>query len=177
MPPNTAADQTRVAFEAKCWERRQLGHSQRRIAEQLGVSQAAVSRALRRVERRELARLSATVECEKVHQTYVLDHIVCEAMRGFERSKGARRRASTRSGGRGGAVETTEVFERDGDPAFLVVAMQAMADVRQIWGLNAAPGVGTRTTYAQVVANVKANAARFDDARAALPPPDGATDA
>ena len=180
MPPNSARDQTAIAIEAAAWDLRTQGHSQRRIAERLGVGQATVHRALRRVERRELARMSDRVEREKVRQTLILEYVIDEAFQAFERSKQPRRRASSRTGRTGGPgggkVESSDVVHRDGDPVWLDRVMEALAQIRAVWGLNSTPGAAG-VSYAQVVANVKANAARFDDARAALPPPDGATDA
>ena len=61
-----------------------LGWSQHQIAADLGVTQAAVSKILNRVERRALRELTATVERHKVRHTLRLDHIYAEAMRAWE---------------------------------------------------------------------------------------------
>ena len=58
-----------------------LGWSQQQIAADLGVTQAAVSKILNRVERRVLRELTATVERHKARQTLRLEHIFAEAMR------------------------------------------------------------------------------------------------
>ena len=64
-----------------------LGWSQHLIAADLGVTQAAVSKLLARVEQRLLRELKDTVERQKARQSYRLEHQYAQAMRAWEASK------------------------------------------------------------------------------------------
>jgi predicted transcriptional regulator len=57
-----------------------LGWSQHQIAADLGVSQAAVSKILRRAEERLLRDLRAVAERQKVRHTLRLEHLFAQAM-------------------------------------------------------------------------------------------------
>ena len=87
-----------------------LGWSQQQIAADLGVTQAAVSKILNRVERRALRELTATVERHKVRQTLRLDHRShAEAMRAWDfqsKADTTRRRQRKSEGGPGGPGAT-----------------------------------------------------------------------
>jgi hypothetical protein len=136
--------------EGKAWDLRCRGWSQWRIAAQIGVCQQAVSKILARVEARELKRLSESVERLKVEQTGQLGHVIEESVDAWHRSKQPRKRATSRTGGGsddedggGGSdtVKTLDVIERDGDPAFLYAAMNAMDRIRSLWGLDVSPAL------------------------------------
>ena len=58
-----------------------LGWSQPQIAADLGISQAAVSKLLKRIEVRLLRELAETVQRQKARQTLRLEHLFAEAMR------------------------------------------------------------------------------------------------
>jgi predicted transcriptional regulator len=142
--------------ETRAWELRSRGLPQHLIAEQIGVSQQAVSKILARIESRELKRLSGNVERLKLEQTCQLDHVITESIEAWHRSKKPKHRAIKRtvSGGRGrggedddqadedgSGTETTEAIERDGDAAYLYAAMNAMDRKRSLWGLDVAPAL------------------------------------
>jgi predicted transcriptional regulator len=119
----------------RCW-------SQQQIAADLGISQAAVSKILRRVEGRMLREISATVERQKARQTVRLEHLFAEAMRAWEDSKAdsTRRRQRKSDGGSGGAGATVAelvVENQHGDPRYLDQARNTLADQRKLWGLDA----------------------------------------
>lgn len=139
--------QVQRAREARAWRLRSRGWSQYRIADELRMSQGGVSRLLQRIERRELKRMSRSVESIKVTQNAQLEHIVGESLDAWDRSKTPRKRAARKTAGSGdgdgdgATVETSEVVERDGDCSYLYAAMNAMGAQRSLWGLDVAPAL------------------------------------
>jgi len=132
--------------ETHAWAMRARGFSQVRIARELGLTQSGVSRLLRRVESRELRRMSKSIERIKAVQNAAFEAIIEESLEAWQRSKTPRKRAArkTSGDGQGGAddaVETTEVVERDGDCSYLYAAMNAMGGQRSLWGLDVAPAL------------------------------------
>src|SRR5215470_3099423 len=128
-----------------------LGWTQHQIAEDLGVSQAAVSKLLKRVETRVLHELTSVIERQKARQTLRLEHLFAEAMRAWETSKAdsTRRRQRKTEGGsaRAGATVAEIVVENQhGDPRYLDEARKAMADQRKLWGLDAPQKVDLRAS-------------------------------
>lgn len=121
------------------------GWTQQEIAADLHVSQAAVSKIVRRADERALQDLSATVQRQKVRQTQRLERVIREATRAWEQSKGdaTRRRQRKRErdghGEPGGAETVAEVVvdTRHGDPRYLDAIRKALADLRKVWGLDA----------------------------------------
>jgi hypothetical protein len=111
-----------------------------------------VSRLLSKAAKIALARLTEDVQRHKALQHERLDHIISEAMQGWERSKkdkrsGVKRTDSLPPEERSGAGElvkageqvTQTAEEQVGDPTFLQEAREALADQRRIWGLDAQP--------------------------------------
>lgn len=127
------------------------GWSQHQIAADLGITQAAVSKLLARVERRLLQELADTVERQKVRQSARLEYLFGEAMRAWTDSKAdrTRRRQRKTQAGSGGAEATVAEIVTDthhGDPRFLDEARKALADHRKIWGLDAPQKVDLRAS-------------------------------
>jgi predicted transcriptional regulator len=119
-----------------------LGWSQHHIAADLGISQAAVSKLLKRIETRVLRELAETIERHKARQTLRLEHQYAEAMRAWDASKAdttrrRQRKTHGRSGGSDATIAEVTVENRHGDPRYLEVARKALADVRKVWGLDA----------------------------------------
>ena len=119
-----------------------LGWSQHQIAADLGVSQAAVSKILARVELRVLQEMTIIVERQKARHTLRLEHLFAEAIQAWEHSKTdttRRRQRKTQSGhGDAGATVAEIVTENQhGDPRYLDEARKALADHRKLWGLDA----------------------------------------
>lgn len=128
-----------------------LGWSQHRIAADLGVSQAAVSKILRRLEERLLEELRAVVERQKVRHTLRLEHLYAEAMRAWSDSKTdttRKRQRKTHSGGEGAGSTVAEIVSENqhGDPRYLEEARKALADHRKLWGLDAPQKVDVRAS-------------------------------
>jgi predicted transcriptional regulator len=128
--------------ELRALELSNLGWSQHRIAADLGISQAAVSKLLKRAETRQLRELADTLERQKARQTARLEHQYTEATHAWERSKGdaTRKRQRKTQDGHGGADATVAeivVENQHGDPRYLEAARKALADIRKLWGLEA----------------------------------------
>jgi predicted transcriptional regulator len=137
--------------ELRVMELSVLGWSQHQIAGDLGISQAAVSKILKRIELRVLRELADTVERQKARQSLRLEHLFAESMRSWQDSKAdsTRRRQRKTDGGRsgGGATVAEIVVENQhGDPRYLEEARKALADHRKIWGLDAPQKVDIRAT-------------------------------
>lgn len=109
----------RAEKQATAWALRQKVWSEARIAAHLGVDQSTVSRWLSSIHRRVLRDLDELARTELVTLLGQLSHIADEAMQAWERSKAPKKRARKGQDGKGDGSTTTEVIERDGDPAFL----------------------------------------------------------
>jgi transposase len=128
--------------ELRAMELAVLGWSQPQIAADLGISQAAVSKLLKRIETRVIRELAETVERQKARQALRLEHQYAEAMRAWEDSKAdttrkRQRKTQSGSGGTDATVAEVVVENQHGDPRYLEVARKALADVRKVWGLEA----------------------------------------
>jgi hypothetical protein len=131
---------------ARAWELRLLGHSQQRIAAELGVSQQLVSRLLQKIEQRLFAEFRDRAEAEKALQTARLESIFAQAMAAWARSCEDAEKVTTVSGRSkvfedGAAVtlpdlRTVSRQGQTGNPALLAQAMKALSDIRDLWGLN-----------------------------------------
>ena len=134
--------------DARAMELATLGWSQQRIAADLGVSQAAVSKILKRVDERLLQDLRSTLERQKVRHTVRLEHLFTESIRAWDNSKAdttRRRQRKTDGTGTGQTVAELVVENRHGDPRYLNEARKAMADLRKLWGLDAPQQVDLQT--------------------------------
>jgi predicted transcriptional regulator len=137
--------------ELRALELATLGWSQHQIAADLGISQAAVSKSLKRIELRVLRDLTETVERQKARQTLRLEHLFAEAMAAWEQSKTdstrrRQRKTQAGTGGTGATVAEIVTENQHGDPRYLDEARKALADHRKIWGLDAPQKVDVRAT-------------------------------
>ncbi len=137
--------------ERRAMELATVGWSQHQIAADLGISQAAISRILARIETRILRELAETVERQKARHTVRLEHLYAEAIRAWDQSKAdtTRRRQRKTQGGAGGAGATVAeivVENQHGDPRYLNEARKALADLRKLWGLDAPQQLDVRAT-------------------------------
>jgi predicted transcriptional regulator len=136
--------------ELRAIELSTLGWSQPQIAQDLGVSQAAVSKILKRVEIRLLRDWAETVDRHKAKQTLRLEHLFAEAIRAWHDSKAdstRRRQRKTESGEGGTSIAELVVENQHGDPRYLDEARKALADHRKLWGLDAPQQVDLRASH------------------------------
>jgi hypothetical protein len=117
------------------------GWRQHEIATELAVSQAAVSKILRRVEERHLRELAGLVGRQKARQALRLEHIYAQVMHAWEDSKAdvTRRRQRQTQPASGGGQHVAELVSenRHGDPRYLAEARGALRDLRTLFGLDA----------------------------------------
>ncbi len=143
---------TRIrARELRVLECSVQGWSQRRIAAEEGISQAAVSKILSRAEGRMLRELTAVVAQQKARQMLRLEHLYRESMQAWEESKGdatrrVQRKTQPGAGGAGATVAELVVETQHGDPRFLDLGRKVLADVRTLWGLDAPQKLDVRAT-------------------------------
>jgi hypothetical protein len=130
--------------ELRAWELACEGYPNTTIArlleaEGMGkVSDVAVGKMLRRVDRRALAEMQVRVLTEKARQTGCLEWIFQEAAAAWRRSKEQQKEITINNGPDGWEI-TVHFKDSVGDPAFLARMMQALKGIRDIWGVNAAP--------------------------------------
>lgn len=148
--------------ERDAWKFRQLGWSQRRIAEELGISQPAVCQALARISAKYTKSTMKNVAAVKGEQIVMLEEIRDDAMQAWRRSQldyqemTVRRQRVTDENAENIDADTLEDWplpEDDdsnkrleittivtrgqvGDPRFLKIAMEASAEIRKITGID-----------------------------------------
>ena len=76
-----------VTRRVRAWDRSIQGASQRAIAAELGVSQPAVSKMLRRTAAEILADLTEQAEVHHARHVQRVEHVVAESLAAWERSK------------------------------------------------------------------------------------------
>ena len=114
--------------ERRAWELRVQGWTQERIALELNLSQSGVSRVLRRAEKRALAQTDKDVRLAKMRILGQLDHLLGEALAGWEKSKNClTRKTIIRETDRGTVTDRVEITPNIGDPRFLKVALDAVS--------------------------------------------------
>jgi hypothetical protein len=148
--------------EVDAWALRCAGTEQAAIAEQLGVTQQAVSLILKRVSARAMKQLDADVLSARAVHTARLERIFAEAMHAWDESKKPRQKSRSRKtivpaagpdlaemhvgqqiiGGLPTAAvlreETVkEASKSDGDVGYLQAALHADAEQRKLHGINA----------------------------------------
>ncbi len=122
--------------EMRAWELRQQMWTQKRIADELGICHQAVSKILKRIDERFLAKADELIAEQKAAQTEQLRYIADEALQAWERSKRNAETVTTKETDNGTEV-TTRVQGQYGDPRLLDQARGALADIRTLWGLDA----------------------------------------
>ena len=136
--------------ELRAMELRAVGWSQPQIAADLGITQAAVCKLLKRVETRLLRDLAETLGRQKARQALRLEHLYGEAMRAWTESKAdsTRRRQRKTQGGDGADATVAEIVveNQHGDPRYLDEARKALADTRKLLGLDAPQKVDLRAS-------------------------------
>ena len=118
------------------------GSTQREIAEELGVSQPAVSKILSRLEERYAREVVANLDRHRAKQTLRLEHQYAESMRAWTESKQdstvrRQRKGQNAAGHAGPSVAELVVENQHGDPRYLEQARKALNDIRKVWGIDA----------------------------------------
>jgi hypothetical protein len=128
------------------------GRSQHQIAASLGITQPAVSKIARRIEERLLSDFAYKVERQRARQTLQLQHIYAESMDAWQASKQdavrRRQRKTDPAGGAGTTMAEVVAELQHGDPRYLEIARKALADLRDVWGVDATDRIEMVTPYA-----------------------------
>jgi predicted transcriptional regulator len=143
-----------LARRARAWELAVGGRTQREIAAELGVSQTAVSKMLRRAGTHAWQQLVTHTREQVARECSQLDHVCRESFDAWEKSKVDQTRRRHQRVVHGGAAEegtgavATTVAEavamtREGDPRFLAIALQALREKRELLTLVGAPALST----------------------------------
>jgi len=114
--------------------------TQTQIGKELNISNSFVSAILTRITKRFNDEFRDKVLDYKYTQTEQLTNVAREAADAWEKSKQAAKSVTTKEedGGKTGKGSTIKsIKEQYGDPRFLNTIITALADVREIWGLNA----------------------------------------
>jgi DNA-binding CsgD family transcriptional regulator len=127
-----------VEREQQAWQLALRGRSQREIAEALGLTQAAISKLLARVERRLQADAAAQLARRTVRRHAQLQLVVREAFEGWTRSHAERTRKHERyveasAPGRAPArLREVTAENQSGDPRFLHAIIEALATAAEM---------------------------------------------
>ena len=118
------------------------GSTQRQIADELGVSQPAVSKILSRIEEMYAHEVIANLDRHRAKQTLRLEHHYSQSMRAWEESKQdstirRQRKGQGAAGQTGPSVAELVVENQHGDPRYLEQARKALNDIRKVWGIDA----------------------------------------
>jgi hypothetical protein len=131
-------------LELRVWKLLEEGKTPTEIAHEVGIARQSVHRIIRRVEQKYLNQIADTVDRVKRKQARVLQIIVDEAMAGWARSanEGNRTVSVRRSSGQRRAETCQTRTLTAGDPQFLRVAMEAMRQIRELYGIGGAASGG-----------------------------------
>jgi predicted transcriptional regulator len=131
-----------MSRQARAWELSIGGWTQREIAQELGVSQAAVSRMLRRVGQEVARDLRRSTELHVARYAGQIDAFHREVSEAWEKSKSDQtrrrhRRVESPASGTGEAESTTMAeavaTSREGDPRFSAQMLKALQEKRAIF--------------------------------------------
>jgi hypothetical protein len=141
-------DTLRLARRAAVWELRCNGLTQQEIADHVGASQSTVGNDLDWCHREVTDDIVEDVWRVKAEQLSRLELVFAEAMRAWYESKedaiefSSKAKPLPASSGQSGAgavqpvEQNTRVIGQTGDPRYLSAAMKALADQREILGLD-----------------------------------------
>ena len=135
LPKEVAQERERIA-----WDLRLKGMTHHEIADFMGLNRSAVTKLLKRIRSRVNEKLDSDVGQHRSEQIARLERIYKESMDAWENSKLASKTVIKEEGqiGRASGQKTTvKVEDADGDPRYLNIAMQALADLRKILSLDA----------------------------------------
>ena len=129
----------------RAWQLDAMGHTQREIAQELGVTQAAVSKILQRVGNQLALERRTDDERQRARLSQRHEFLYREAVRGYERSQHDRstrrqRQVTAKDGTTASTIVEATVTTRDGDPRFLEQAGRAMERLADLNGWTHEPG-------------------------------------
>lgn len=159
----------------RAWDLEAMGRTQREIAQELGVTQPAVSKILRRVADQLAVERRTDEEQQRVRVSHRFEFLYREAVRGYERSQHDRttrrqRQVTADDGTTASTIVEATVFTRDGDPRFLEQAGRAMERLAELNGWTHEPGRTRGATEADPAAARDRIAGQLDRLATAVDP-------
>ena len=121
--------------EKIAWRMRQRLATQQEIATELGITQGAVHKILRRTEDRAIRRLDSDVLRAKARQVLQLENIISQAYQGWEASRNPTETVKEAASGETERTTTTN----SGNPGHLRVAMDGLKQIREIYRMDELP--------------------------------------
>jgi hypothetical protein len=129
-------------LELRIWKLLEEGSTPTKIALEVGIARQSVHRILNRVEQKYLNEVVATVDRVKRRQARMLQIVIDEAMVAWARSvnEGMRTVSAKRSSAQRRTETSLSRTLTAGDPQYLRVAMEAMKDIRELYGIGVVAG-------------------------------------
>jgi hypothetical protein len=128
------------AIEMRVWDMIAQGRTTSGIARELGMANSTVLQIIRRVEQRCAQICVASAMEMKARQVRMLERSADEAFEAWQRSKSPSRKVQKEVASGGDSEESevvrTTVEEQVGDPRYLAEMRAALADIRDLYGLN-----------------------------------------
>jgi hypothetical protein len=131
-----------------------LGYTVRQIASEVGLSHVAVWKIQRKIESQEIRRQADIMERRKIRQDAAIHRVVKEGFAAWFRSLEPRARAIARQSGNGDDLVSRESTEQNGNPQHLQIVLQALRDLRSLWGLDVMPAGQEPVTLASLAADL-----------------------
>lgn len=149
-PKEIAIERELFIWELRITERKTYPQIAQSFAEKYGesISEAQISRILKKHREARREAIAELVDTERVEQDEILNWALAQAVSGWKKSLGDKRKAiTTRKNGidpkfgneYSEDIETLETEEQAGDPRFLKVIVDASNRKSKLWGLDAAP--------------------------------------
>ncbi len=136
--------ETYVQRQRVAWDLRTTkGLTHQKIADELGVERSTITKMLGRITSRAIETLDTDIAGAVIEQWGILENMVTDSLEEWERSKKSYREIRRKVKGDGqnlkdGDTEVTTVArDQTGDAIYLRTAMAAMADIRDLLGMNA----------------------------------------
>lgn len=170
--PNGVTKEQQIELDNRAWDLRRKGYSQRRIAEELKVSQPTIFRSLQRTGKKYQVALMKDVSALKGQQIEQLEYIRDEALEAWRKSQTDYQEMTLRyqrvteenadpadtlddwrvpneeAGEKKLEITTTVTRAQVGDPRYLKTAMEASAEIRKITGID-----NNNKLYALIIEN------------------------
>ena len=129
-------------LELRVWKLLEEGKTPTEIAHEVGIARPSVHRIINRVEQKYLNEVVATVDRVKRRQARMLQIVIDEAMAGWARSanEGIRTVSAKRSSAQRRSETSQTRTLTAGDPQYLRAAIEALRDMRELYGIGAASG-------------------------------------
>lgn len=113
------------------------GERQTSLARELKVSKQRISKICERVGQQVFRELAEDFSEHRQQTSVRLEHVYCEALAAWEKSKEGRRSETVTTNSAGGVMRSRTRQRASGDVQYLAEARQALADLRELCGLDA----------------------------------------